>query len=232
MHSAVGRAALGGALLLGAIGVVRAQDFSASYSEALQDFKTSNYDQGLTAIDQAEKDRPGDVPTEILKARILTELRQFDEAHQTLQSLDGRSDLTPAYHDGLLLAKGDLGLRERRFDDASKAYDALLETKPNDPDVLLRDVYARVGANDLVTAAKYSSRLKPLDPVNPAYYFAKAALAEATGQGADADQNIETVRTIYGLTVANRYLRLYYELFSSPSPGGASPAEPAKTASP
>jgi predicted Zn-dependent protease len=214
-------------------GTLRAQEYSESYSEALQSYKTGNDEQALTAIQAAEQATPNDAPTEILKLRILTELKDFDDAHKTLQTLEARTDLKPVYKDGLVLAAGDLGLRERKFDDATKSYESLLAAKPNDSDLVLRTVYARVGANDLVEAAKYASRLRPLDPVNPSYYFAKAALAEATGQSADADQNIETVRTIYGLTVANRYLRLYYELFSSQPKNGMVPDSGAmKTASP
>jgi hypothetical protein len=61
------------------------------------------------------------------------------------------------------------------------------------------------------------SELKPLDPVNPSYYFAKAALAQATGNSNEADDDIETSRTIYGLMVTNRYLKTYLEIFASSS---------------
>jgi hypothetical protein len=69
-------------------------------------------------------------------------------------------------------------------------------------------------------AGKYARQLKPLDPKNPydthaSYYFAKAALAQAENRSQEADDDIETARTIYGLTVTNRYLKTYLQVFSS-----------------
>ena len=92
-------------------------------------------------------------------------------------------------------------------------------------------VYSRIGANDLVPAGQYASRLKPLDPKNPyddhaSYYFAKAALAQATGKTQEAQDDIQTARTIYGITVTNRYLKTYLEVFSSSEKGPASNMTP------
>ncbi len=213
-------------------------DDSSPYHLALTDYKTGNLPQALTEIEAAEAQKPADpFRTEMLKARILSELGRFDEAKKILNGLTGA---TPAYEQARQLALGDLALRARHFDEASKIYDAVLAATPDDSDVILKDVYARVSTGDLLNAGKLASELKPLDPIHPGYYFAQAAIHRATNQGAQAEQDIATVRTIYGITVANRYLKTYLQVFVAPDadvntrlnpPGAAaSPAtaEPAK----
>ena len=186
------------------------------YQTALLDYKTGKYKEARTAIDEAESEKPGDLPTEILKSRILTELGDFAGGEKVLRPL-----LTPTGPIEVQLALGDLLLRKRSFDRAAKYYGMALQAKPNDPDITLDLVYAKVGASNLVEAGKYASQLKPLDSDHPSYYFAKAALAQATGKAQEAEDDIQTARTIYGITVTNRYLKTYLEVFAS---SGKSPA--------
>jgi len=209
-----------GVVLLGLTTFLRAQTAPPSepltpYGTALLDYKTGKYDEARAAIDVAEKTNPGDIQTEILKARILTELGDFAGGEQILRPL-----LTETGPLDVQLALGDLLLRKRSFDRAAKYYTLALQAKPDDPDVILKLVYAKIGASDLVGAGQYASRLKPLDPKNPyddhaSYYFAKAALAQATGNTQAADDDIQNARTVYGITVTNRYLKTYLEIFSS-----------------
>jgi tetratricopeptide (TPR) repeat protein len=196
------------------------------YGTALLDYKTGKYDAARAAIDAAEKANPGDLPTEILKARILTELGDFAGGEQVLRPL-----LTPTGPPEIQLALGDLLLRKRSFDRAAKYYALALQAKPNDPDITLKLVYARIGVSDLVEAGQYASHLKPLDPKNPyddhaSYYFAKAALAQATGKTQEAEDDIQTARTLYGITVTNRYLKTYLEVFASSEKSPASDMTP------
>jgi predicted Zn-dependent protease len=190
---------------------------SSPYHQALLNYKAGNYAAARVAIDEAQTEKPDDLATAVLKGRILTEQHDFADGEALL-----RRYLGPKGPLAVQLALGDLFLRARDFSHATNLYDQALAAKPGDPDITLKFIYARISSGDLVTAGKYASGLKPLDPVNPAYYFAKAALANATGDSAAADQDIETVRTIYGSTVANRYLKIYLEVFSAKSsPAGA-----------
>ena len=174
------------------------------------------------AIDDAEKEHPNDVDTAILKARILTEQHDFDAGAALL-----RRYLTATGPLEVQLALGDLLLRQRNFSAAANLYEQALQLKPDDPDITLKLIYAKINSADLITAGKLASQLKPLDPVNPAYYYAKAALANTTGNSTEADQDFETVRTIYGNMVANRYLKTYLEVFSPKAKSGVSArAEP------
>jgi predicted Zn-dependent protease len=196
-----------------------------AYHQALLNYKSGNYAAARLAIDEAQTAHPDNVAVAVLKSRILAEQHDFADGETLL-----RRFLGPQGPFEVQLALGDLLLHKRDFGGAANMYDQALQLKPDDPDLVLKLVYAKINTADLVTAAKYASQLKPLDPVNPAYYFARAALAEATGKSAEADQDIGTVRTIYGITVANRYLKTYLQIFApSHEASVSSRAEPPAT---
>jgi tetratricopeptide (TPR) repeat protein len=191
------------------------------YQTALLNYKTGNYDAALAAIDAAEKSKPDDYATEMLKARILTEQKNFADGEKIL-----RHYLTPNGPLEVELALADLLLRKRDFDGATQYDELALQAKPNDPDITLKLIYARIGAADLITASKYASQLKPLDPDHPCYYFASAALAQVTGKDQEAEDDIQTARTIYGITVSNRYLKTYLEVVVPVRENGSAPSPP------
>jgi len=200
------------------------------YHLALLAYKASHYQEALDTLGSASS---ADEKTAILKSRILTELGRYDEGAKLLQPL-----LTPTGPIEVQLALADLLLRKHDFTGASKYYSQALAAKPNDPDLLLMMVYSRIGAADLVGAAKIASTLKPLDQANPSYYFAQAAIAQSTDKTQEAENDIETARTMYGITVVNHYLKTYLEVLSSPSknalitptnsPATTAPSAPAK----
>jgi tetratricopeptide (TPR) repeat protein len=203
---------------------------TSPYHQALLAYKSGHFDTARASIDAAEKSQPGDLSIQVLKARILTEQHDFDAGEKILRRL-----LAPSGSGSpdVQLALGDLLLRKRDFDGAARIYDVALQGRPDDPDIMLKMIYTRISVSDFIAAGKYTSRLKPLDPDHPSYYFAKAALAQATGKTAEADQDIETVRTIYGITTANRYLKTYLEVFSPDQSKSASTrAEPPATNAP
>jgi len=201
------------------------------YHVALLAYKAAHFQEALDTLNQGAP-KTQDEKIIILKSRILTELGQYDEGIKLLTPL-----LTPGSSD-VQLAIADLLMRKRDFNGASKYYNQLLTSKPGDPDLILMMVYTRVGASDLVTAAKIASTLKPLDQANPSYYFARAALAQSTDKSQEAEDDIETARTMYGITVTNHYLKTYLEVLSAPakgalitptnSPAASAPAAPAK----
>jgi predicted Zn-dependent protease len=205
---------------------------TSNYQQALLDYRAGNYDAAKTAIDEAQKDSPDSLAVDVLKARILTELHDYTEAEALLHQ-----HLTENGPVDVQIALGDLYLHQHDFNRAATVFDEALHLKPGDPDLELRLIYAKVNTGDTVGAVTLASRLKPLDPVNPAYYFAKAALANTTGNSAEADEDIQTVRTIYGITAANVYLKMYLAVFSAsardnvnaraePPPTNAAPASP------
>ncbi len=198
------------------------------YERALLNYKAGKYDAAKLLIDEAAETTPGNAAIEMLKVRILAELHDFHGAHQVLNSLYDRSDLTPAYAAALTLTNGDLNLRERHFEEAAKAYQSYLQTRPDDADAKLKLIYAKLSLGDMMAAGKLASELKPLDTTTPAYYFAHAALAHAGATSGDEEQDLEQVRTIYGITITNRYLKTFLEVFSTQkNPAASGPASSA-----
>jgi tetratricopeptide (TPR) repeat protein len=191
---------------------------TSPYHVALIDYKAGKFQDALDALKQGPPGGATPADAEkvvVLESKILTELKRYDDGEKLLRGL-----LTPAGPTEIQLALGDLLLRKRSFDRAAKYYALALETKPDDPDIILKLVYTQVGAGDLLQAGQYASRLSPIDPKNPyddhaSYYFAKAALAQSTGKTAEAESEIQTARTVYGVEVTNRYLKTYLEVLSS-----------------
>ena len=220
-----------GFLLVGCTSLLRAQD---AQEQPVADNDTSPYHLGLVAYKAGKFQEAYDVMSkapagaadvvqfDVLESKVLTELKRYDEGEKLLRGI-----LTPTGPVEVHVALGDLLLRKHSFDRAAKYYTAALQAKPNDPDITLKLIYAKIGSSDLIGASQYASQLKPLDPKNPydshaSYYFAKAALAQATQKTSDAEEDIENARTIYGNTITDRYLKLYLEVFAS-SENGAHP---------
>ena len=199
---------------------------TSPYHVALVDYKAGKFQDALAALPQ-NNGTSQDEKTVILESKILTELKRYDEGEKLLREL-----LTPNGPAEIQVALGDLLLRKHSYDRAAKYYTLVLQAKPNDPDILLKLVYTQVGAGDLVQAGEYASHLKPLDPKDPydlhaSYYFAKAAMAQATGKTQEAENDIQTARTIYGVDVTNRYLKTYLEVVSANAGGPGSDLTPA-----
>jgi len=219
-----------GFILPGLTTLLRAQDApevvdndTSPYHVALVDYKAGKFQEAYDAMAPFNQ---GSAPSNlvqfyVLESKVLTELKRYDEGEKLLRGI-----LTPTGPLEVELALGDLLLRKRSFDRAAKYYSLALQAKPDDPDITLKLVYAQIGVGDLVDAGQVASHLTPLDAKNPyddhaSYYFAKAALAQATGNSQGADDAIQTARTVYGMTVTNRYLKTYLEVFAS---SGKTPA--------
>ena len=227
-RNGVARSAALGFILLGSL--LRAQDApeiqdndTSPYHVALLDYKAGKFQEAYdTMVRVNDLVPPGqEAKYFILDSKILTELKRYDEGEKILRQI-----LTPTGPVEVQLALGDLLLRKRSFDQAAKYYTLALQAKPDDPDIILKLVYAKIGASDFVGAGQDASHLTPLDPKNPyddhaSYYFAKAALAQATGKSQEAEDAIQAARTNYGITVTDRYLKTYLEFFSSTEKGAA-----------
>jgi len=201
---------------------------TSPYHRAILAYKAGKFQDAYDYLDHARDSiAPEDVEkVAILKSKILADLQRYDDGEKVLRPL-----VTSTASVELQTAMGDLLLRKRAFDRATKYFTLALKAKANDPDLTLKLVYARIGASDLVGASQYASQLTPLDPKNPydahaSYYFAKAALAQATGQASDAEAQIQEARTIYGITVTNRYLKTYLEFFAAADKGSANELTP------
>jgi tetratricopeptide (TPR) repeat protein len=208
------------------------------YSEAIVAYKAGSYDKAFADIEGVDPATQDDNFV-ILEARILTELKRYDDGEKLLKDriqVEEQKQAKPAVVDELLLALGDLFLHKRAFDRATKFYTVILKDKPNDPDLALKLIYCHVGENDLRGADELATKLSPFDPKNPyddhaSYYFARAAIAQALGRTQDAEDDIQEARTNYGVTITNRYLRTYLHLFATHAtdPKSGIAPTPAKT---
>jgi Flp pilus assembly protein TadD len=206
------------------------QKDASPYQAALHHYQSGAYQEALTSILEEEKLLPDDPSTQVLKARILTELLRFEDARKTLAALNSNPKMTPDLHTVQAMAQGDLSLRRHDFNGAAKIYESLLAAHPKDPDLMLHQIYAQIGIGNNPAAEKLASKLKPMDSATPAYYFARAALAQATGDTNQADTDIQTVRTMYGISVSNQYLKTYLEVTARTAPADASAKAPAPAA--
>lgn len=193
-----------------------ADNDKSPYHAALLNYKEGKYQEALDALNGAGVVM--DTRTAILKSLVLTELKQYDEGEKVLREQLAGPDTVKIQG-----AMGDLFLRKRNFSRAVKYYQAVLKANPDDPnapDTKLKLIYADIGSADIVTAAQLASELNPLDPKKPydqhaSYYFAQAALAQASGKTQEAQDQIQLARTNYGITVTNRYLKTYLQVFES-----------------
>lgn len=203
------------------------------YSEAMVAYKAGDYDKAFDALKATDPTMQDDNFI-ILEARILAELKRYDDGEKLLKAriqLREKQQAKPAETDPLLIELGDLLLHKRAFDRAAKFYAAALKDHPNDPDLTLKLIYTNIGLNDLRGADLLATKLSPFDPKNPyddhaAYYFARAALAQSLGRSQDAEDAIQEARTNYGVTVTNRYLKTYLHFFSAPNPDAKSGIAP------
>jgi tetratricopeptide (TPR) repeat protein len=198
------------------------------YSRALVAYKAGDYEKALSAISAVDA-KTQDDNFVILKAEILTELKRFKDAEAVLMPRAG-DGASPA----VLTALGDVLLRARSYERAMKYYKAALGRK-NDPDLTLKLVYCNIGGGNLPEAQRLASDLTPFDAKNPyddhaSYYFAHAALAQTAGNAETAEEDIQSARTNYGITVTNRYLKGYLQFFATPAKGA--PAGPPPAAAP
>jgi tetratricopeptide (TPR) repeat protein len=193
------------------------------YSEAMVAYKAGDYDKAFAAIEGVDPTMQDDNFI-ILEAKILAELKRYDDGEKLLKEriqIREKQQAKPAQTDPLLTDLGDLLLHKRSFDRSAKFYTVVLKDQPNEPDLTLKLIYCRIGENDLRGADQLATTLSPFDPKNPyddhaAYYFARAALAQSLGRAQDAEDDIQQARTNYGVTVTNRYLKTYLHFFTAP----------------
>jgi tetratricopeptide (TPR) repeat protein len=192
-----------------------ADNDQSPYHQALIAYHEGNYQEAFDDLKGTDPEKQDDNFV-LLEGSILTELKRYDEGEKLLRTRLGGANATQVD-----IVLGDLLLRKRSYERATKYFTTALQAKPNDPDLTLKLVYSRIGAGDFQGAAKLASQLAPFDPKNPyddhaSYYFARAALAQATGKSQEADDNIQTARTNYGIRVTNHYLKSYLQFFAAP----------------
>ena len=150
-------------------------------------------------INDAEKDQPGEPNTEILKSRILTELGRFGRGEESAQYPSTTIPTSPRPTAlNRTAAYADLCLREKDYPGAHQVLRiGSRQPSPTTPTSSFTLVYSYIGGRrppprpQLLhqNSNRWTRSIPPI--ISP-----HAALAEATGKDAEAENDIETVRTI------------------------------------
>ncbi|MEM6884701.1 MAG: tetratricopeptide repeat protein [Verrucomicrobiota bacterium] len=182
------------------LGVIANSTHADSYSEALSHLKTRQLDQALLAINRSLEESETAAAYE-LKGRILSESGQSEAAMDSFQKV---TELEPKrasvyYHIGQVYFKDEL------WSDAFGAYRHALELDPERKASILKMIYCLVIMENYPMAHQWLTTLDPTNDLTPDYYFARAAMAYATGTPEEYVNILRQARTIYSTQVFNRY---------------------------
>ena len=196
-----------------------AEDLSDAYRNALVAFKSNHFAEASQAVEKAITENPKEARPLLLRGRINTALKHYDEAEKDLRAalkLDHSSNLGYFY-------LGDLLYTQKKYDLARVQYATYHRQVPDDLDTTLKLVYCALGVSDIGEAQRLANTLNIFDEKNPAAYFAQSAIArflEHTKPDASKDHNkpasekyLQQAETLYGNILYNRYLPDYLLLF-------------------
>lgn len=187
----------------------KSSPFLDSYRAALIAYKNGDYKTARAAAQEAQKLKANDAKLKLLEGRIALELGEFQNAEKLIkEGIAADPDYPLSYQ-----YMGDVYLREHQYMSAIDSYQEFLRHKPKDPDGLLKLVYCHIGRKDLSAAGQTLLQLDQFNDIHPGYYFAKAAIATATGKPVEAEKNFQTVRTMYGNDTFALFMKTYLTVF-------------------
>ena len=184
---------------------------SPGYREAFVAFKSKDYARALGALDKLLQADPKNARALVLKGRALTAQGKTPLALDTIkQGLLLQPTLAAGHR-----ALGDLYFQQRDYAAARLSYLEAQRSGDADQDVALLVVYCDIGLKQLGEAERIFVTFNSFDAKAPAYYFAKAALAQVAGRSAETAQALQDAILIYGDQVFAQYARDYFFLFAS-----------------
>jgi tetratricopeptide (TPR) repeat protein len=172
-----------------------------AYQEAFVAYKAGKWEEALQRVDALLLKTP--VPARVfeLKGRILTRKGEPAQAESFLfMALERDSELVSAH-----FHLGEAAFRRKEWGDALAYYLIHLKHAPDSKATILKLVYCQIATDQLARAAQFILRLDPSDEFEPGYYFARAAVALASGKDKAAAEALAQARTIYGNDVFGVY---------------------------
>lgn len=193
------------------------EDILPEATTALALFQEGKIEEAAKKIEQELAEVAADKKGSLLETKGRIQLAQH-KPKQALQSLNQALDANP----NLIMAPfymGEAEFQQKHWPEALSTYAHVLsEKKIKDPrDVLLKVIYCQVAVNRLSEAGQMLNKFDLFDGQHPGYYFAKAAIARATGKAEGAQAMLSQVQTLYGLPVFNRYQADYFSLIDKSS---------------
>ncbi|NJK90676.1 MAG: tetratricopeptide repeat protein [Blastochloris sp.] len=170
------------------------------YQEAFVAHKSGRQEQALQLVDALLLKGPNPKALE-LKGRILHSLNNYKEAENFyFSALEQDPAMTsPHYH------LGEAAFKRKAWSEAIQYYRVHINKVKESPDSRLKTVYSYLAAGNLPEAGRWITTLDPVDDFNPAYYFARAAMAFSNGKTQEYNETLQQARTIYGNEVFNSY---------------------------
>lgn len=147
---------------------------SLYYFSALAQMKLGETKSAVTNLQSAIALKP-----DLLKAKVvLLTLKAQDGESAMIQSISELTALQQIHPDdiALLLAKGDLLVKQKEFDAGRETFDRAYELAPDNPEVLVRMAALRIGQANYAEAAPLIENAIKLAPNSPVVLTLKAQL--------------------------------------------------------
>lgn len=202
----------------------RAQTGDDAFQQAFVMLKAGRAEEALQRVDALLARGTPTARTLELKGRVLHALGRFQEAEGFyFQALEKEPELDTAH-----FHLGESAFRRAAWADALQYYGVFLQKQRASRPAALKMVYCYVAADNLTDAAVWLQALDPSDEDEPTYYFARAALALASGRPETAAETLAQARTLYGNDTFARYEPDFLFLRRQLRAPAASPGTPAE----
>lgn len=172
----------------------KAPEGDAAYQEAFVAFKAGKLDEALQRVDAMLLRAPAPARVLELKGRILLRKGEPEKAEPFFFMALERDPEWVSAHFHL----GEAAFRRKEWSDALQYYLIHLKHVPGSKATILKLVYCQVASDQLTQAAQFILGLDPSDEYEPGYYFARAAMALASGKTKESADVLAQARTIYG----------------------------------
>lgn len=193
------------------------------YAEAFAAFRAGQLEEAEQRVDALLTQATPPPRALELKGRILHARGRFKDAQDFyFRALEADPTLASAH-----FHLGESAFRLGDWADALQYYSVHLREQRGSRLTALKLIYCHVITGNLTEAARWMQALDPRDELDPAYYFARAALARASGKNPEAAEALRQARTLYGNEIYLRhepdYLFVLRHLPATPSAGPERP---------
>ncbi|MES2310211.1 MAG: tetratricopeptide repeat protein [Verrucomicrobiota bacterium] len=187
-------------------------DFTIPYQNAVVAYKSGDYPAAKTAALEAGKRGGEDLRPSLLLGKIALAQKNYREAESLIAPLIQKNPDNPM----LWMPWGDTLVFLGKPGKAINFYEKASHVDAQKPDALLRKVYAFLKNQERGEAERITAAMDGFNDKTPVYYFAKAAVLDASGKKPEADVVLKNARTLYGETVYLDYYREYLWFIGSP----------------
>ena len=181
------------------------------FIQATMAMNEGKYKEALQFAQSALND-PGVINKEVFwRLQGQTQFAQKDYA-AARESLSRALQLDPD-EKGIYFDLGELAFAQGDWLAASLAYNQFIVGAQEARDARLKLLYCKIALGELGYAKRLLNEFDVFDEKHPGYYFGKSAIAHAEGKQSEAQNLLDQVQTIYGITTLYRYQVDYFAIF-------------------